>query len=98
MFDEYAKFRDAWKTTRRRKMVSINQLRQIRKNRGLAIAGLAAQAGASAAMICAIERWGHVPRPETRERLAQALGATVDQIWPNLPECAGNHQNQLNVG
>ena len=66
-----------------------NRLKDIRRQRGLAISGLATLASASSAMISAIERWGYFPQLETRKRIAQALTVDVDHIWPE--ESRGEH-------
>jgi transcriptional regulator with XRE-family HTH domain len=61
-----------------------NRLRALRHERGLPLLGLAAKARASTATISAIERFDHLPGPELRERLAQALGVSTLLIWPDL--------------
>lgn len=62
-------------------MVS-HPLRSIRLERHLAIAAVAVRARVGSGTIITIEKYGHNPRPETKQRLAAALGVTVEQIWP----------------
>lgn len=63
-----------------------NHLRTIRRTTGLALWGLAARAGVSATTLSAVERWGYLPGPDVRSRVAEALGVDVPAIWPELPE------------
>jgi hypothetical protein len=32
--------------------------------------------------LSAMERWGHLPGPAVRERIAAALGVSAATIWP----------------
>jgi DNA-binding XRE family transcriptional regulator len=57
-------------------------LKTLRQARGLAQYGLAALAHVSPSTILAAERWNYVPSPPVRERLARALGASPQDIWP----------------
>jgi len=66
------------------KGAAANNLRELRRRRGLAVWGLAARVGTSPATVSAIERWGYRPGAEVRERLARVLGVHVSQIWPDL--------------
>jgi DNA-binding XRE family transcriptional regulator len=59
-----------------------NRLRALREARSLAQYGLAVLASTSPTTILAIERYGHYPGRIIQERLAQALGVTVHDIWP----------------
>jgi DNA-binding XRE family transcriptional regulator len=59
-----------------------NRLRALREARGLAQYGLAVLAHTSPTTILAIERYGHQPGYTVRERIAQALGVDVHDIWP----------------
>jgi len=60
-----------------------SRLKEVRKAQGLAMYGLAAAADCSPATIVFIERYGHNPRPDTKQRLAKALGVEVTDIWPS---------------
>jgi DNA-binding XRE family transcriptional regulator len=62
--------------------MTAHPLRRLRLVRGLPQAGLAVQAGCSPTTVLIIERWGHVPSPPVRQRLAAALGVDVREIWP----------------
>lgn len=59
-----------------------NILKAIRSEMGLPIAAIAVRAKVGTATIVAIERHGHNPRLETKQRLADALGVAVERIWP----------------
>ncbi len=59
-----------------------NNLRSIRRTKGLALWGLAARAGVSATTLSAVERWGYLPGPDVRRRVAEALGVEAPEIWP----------------
>lgn len=60
-----------------------NNLKQFRQARGLAQYGLATLAQTSPTTIVATERWGYVPTPMVRQRLAAALGVSEHDIWPD---------------
>lgn len=60
----------------------LHPLRSIRLDRGLAIAAVAVRARVASGTIITIEKYGHNPRSETKQRLADALGVAVEQIWP----------------
>ena len=62
--------------------MGANQLRELRRERGLALWGLAARSGVSATTLSAVERWGYLPSPGVRRRIASALGVDVLAIWP----------------
>ncbi len=59
-----------------------NNLRAIRRSSALALWGLAARTGVSATTLSAIERWGYLPGPDVRRRLAEALQVDAQDIWP----------------
>ena len=59
-----------------------NRLRELRRERELALWGLAARAGVSATTLSAVEKWGYVPGLGVRRRIAAALGVDVLAIWP----------------
>lgn len=46
--------------------------------------GFATKAKTSRNFICTIERWDRRPRYEACERIAQALGVSVSEVWPDL--------------
>ena len=62
--------------------INANALRALRTQRKLSMAAIAVRAKVGTATLTMIERYGHEPRPETKERLARALGVDVQQIWP----------------
>ena len=64
-------------------IMNDNALRALRTRLRLPIAAVAVRAKVGTATITMIERYGHEPRPETKERLARALGVEVQQIWPS---------------
>jgi DNA-binding XRE family transcriptional regulator len=59
-----------------------NRLKGFRRERELALWGLAARSGVSASTLSAIERWDYLPTPPVRQRIADALGVEVSAIWP----------------
>lgn len=58
-----------------------NNLKSLRQDRGLALYGLAALAGASPTTLSAIERWNDRPTVSVRGRIAAALSVQVTDIW-----------------
>ena len=58
------------------------RLRELRQEKGLAVFGLGALARVSPSTVSAAERWGYVPGPTVRNRIAEALGVKVDELWP----------------
>lgn len=61
-----------------------NRLRELRLGRGMVLQELAVKAGTSPSMLVAIEKYGHLPGPDLRERIAAALGVAEGAIWPGL--------------
>ncbi len=59
-----------------------NRLKELRLAQGLALAGLTARSGVSKTLLSGIEKWDQRPRQETKEKIAGALGVTVQEIWP----------------
>ncbi len=66
-----------------------NRLKEFRRERELALWGLAARSGVSASTLSAIERWDYVPTLPVRQRIAEALGVEASAIWP---ECGHNEE------
>ena len=60
-----------------------NRLKELRTEAGLVVWGLATQANVSPTTVTAIEKHGFLPRPKTQQRIADALGVPVYDIWPN---------------
>ena len=58
-----------------------SQLKAARRAQGLAIWGLSVLSGVSPSLLTAIEKWGYVPGANTQQRIADALGLQVDDIW-----------------
>ncbi len=58
-----------------------DNLRALRRSKRLTLQGLAAQVGTSPSMLTFIERYGHTPGPELRQRIAQALGVPETDLW-----------------
>jgi lambda repressor-like predicted transcriptional regulator len=58
-----------------------SQLKSARRARGLAIWGLSVLSGVSPSLLTAIEKWGYVPGANTQQRIADALGLQVNDIW-----------------
>lgn len=60
----------------------MHTLREIRLSKGMPIAAVAVRARVGTSTIVMIERHGHRPRHETKEKLARALGVDMRKIWP----------------
>ena len=67
-------------------MIAENNIRQIRQKRQIAQQALAAQAGCSPSKLTSIERYNYLPSEDLRQRIADALGVSEVEIWPELPE------------
>ncbi len=67
-----------------------SQLKATRCARSLAIWGLSVMSGVSPSLLTAIEKWGYVPNSNTQERIADALGVRVEDIW--VPESEQEHE------
>lgn len=59
-----------------------NTLRTWRRKLQVSQVTLAGAARCSPVTISDVERLGHFPRPETRARIAKALGVDVGLLWP----------------
>ncbi len=75
-----------------------SQLKAARRARGLAIWGLSVMSGVSPSLLTAIEKWGYVPGASTQQRIADALGLQVEDIWiregslaTSTPEASEEH-------
>jgi transcriptional regulator with XRE-family HTH domain len=60
----------------------VDEIRRIRKDRGLTQRGLAAASGVDQATISQIESGKHRPNLETLDRLAEALSVGVGEFFP----------------
>jgi DNA-binding XRE family transcriptional regulator len=61
-----------------------NQCLVLRDKRGYSQQQLSIMAGISPATLVAIERYGYVPGPWVRRKLARALRVSESRIWPGL--------------
>ena len=61
-----------------------NRCLAVRKRRGFSQQRLATLAGMSPATIVAIEKYGYLPGPWVRRKLARALQSSEARIWPGL--------------
>jgi len=61
-----------------------SRLAEILKEKGLCRMDLQYRARVSPNLIWGIERYGYRPGPEVAQRIAQALGVEVSEIWPEL--------------
>ena len=66
---------------RRKKQVN-NKLRELRKAKGMAMLEWFAKSGVALNTIIAIEKYGYNPTANMKSRLAEALGLSVADIWP----------------
>ncbi len=62
----------------------MNNLRELRKRQHLTLMGLAKRVGMGMSTLTFIERYDHVPGPELRRRIAEAVAADETDIWPEL--------------
>jgi transcriptional regulator with XRE-family HTH domain len=60
----------------------VESLRQIREERGLSQRELAARAGVVKSTIYEAEAGRHIPRIQTLEKLADALGVSIVDLLP----------------
>lgn len=61
-----------------------NMLRTIRKQQNLTQMALARRIGSTPSWLTFVERYGHIPGPELRERIAAALEVAEADLWPGL--------------
>ncbi len=61
-----------------------NGLRRWRKNLGVAQQELATESRVAVCMISQIEKYGYLPGPNVRHRLAKALNIPENKLWPGL--------------
>ena len=61
-----------------------NHVRRRRIERGLTLMGLAVKAGSVPSYLVFIEKYGHTPGVDLRDRLATALETTEEELWPDL--------------
>jgi transcriptional regulator with XRE-family HTH domain len=62
-----------------------NRLRYLRRAQGLPMYGLAVKASVSPTIVSIVERFDYRPGAKVRVRLAQALGVSEADIWPEQP-------------
>lgn len=69
-------------------MATIGErVRTLRKQRGLSIAAVSALAGVGQNTWLTLERYNIPPKTiETRKRIADALGVSVDELFGTIPE------------
>lgn len=60
-----------------------SMLKSIRLAKGLPIVAVAVRARVGSGTIIAIEKHGHTPTPQTKHKIASALGVETAAIWPN---------------
>lgn len=63
--------------------MNTNALRELRTKMRLPIAAVAVRAKVGTATLTMVEKYGHVPRSETQQRIARALNVSVQEIWPS---------------
>ncbi len=64
----------------------MNRVREVRRRCKLALQGLAVRAKTSPSMLIYVERYGHIPNDDLRQRIAAALGVSEQELWPELVE------------
>jgi|GEM_PF-2893817 len=65
-------------------MISKNHILEIRKKKGLAQMEVSVKAGCSQSKLLSIEKYGFMPQPDLRQRIAKALDVSEGEVWPNL--------------
>ncbi len=67
----------------------MNNLRELRRRRGLTMWALAARSRVNPSLLSGIERHAYLPGEVVRARIAGALALQAAEIWPDLdPEPA----------
>lgn len=61
----------------------MNRLKEIRKSRGLAMWHLASICRINPSVLSAIERYDYRVSVKTKSRIAEALDAEVEEVWPS---------------
>jgi transcriptional regulator with XRE-family HTH domain len=62
--------------------IVTNRLRELRRSQGLPLYGLAVKASVSPTIASIVERFDYRPGVKAGVRLAQALGVSETDIWP----------------
>ena len=66
-----------------------NRLKEFRVIRKLSQQGLAVAAKVSPALMVAVERYDHRPTLCVQQRIADVLGCSPEDIWPEEPDGIG---------
>lgn len=70
----------------------MNRVRERRKQLRLAQQALGVAARVSPSILVSIERYDYRPTKEVQQRLADALGCTIEQLWPTGGDDADHPQ------
>ena len=70
--------------------MEFNQLRNSRVACGYSQLQLSVVAQVSPAMIVAVEKYGYMPGPWVRSKLAKALGVSAEKLWPSLADTSAD--------
>ena len=62
----------------------MSNIRTLRKSQKKTLMALAHDTGSTPAWLTYIERYGHIPGSDLRQRIAEALGVEEDDLWPEL--------------
>ena len=68
------------------KEVAVNRLKELRAGQGMTLMGLAQAVGSTPTWLVYIEKYGHMPEADLRQRIASALGVGEGEVWPTLGE------------
>jgi len=60
----------------------MSRIREVREAKGIRKEELAAMSGLSFSLVSSVERGDHTPSLKNSRRLAEALGVSVDDLFP----------------
>ena len=60
----------------------MNKVREVRHKRQMALQELAVKAKVAPGTLTMIERYGYCPGPNMRQRIAEVLGVTKEELFP----------------
>lgn len=73
----------------------MNRIRKLREARRLSQTGLSARSRVNLSALNRIEKWGMPCAPETKRKIARALGVKVGEAFPEMKEDIDGKRNHL---